>query len=146
MGRLNERIIRDELRKQAMSVPIPTDMWANISRQLDADQTPAAATPIVGVPTAPARTVAARRRSPMRHVLAASAVAGICWAVLIPLRGYIEPVQPAEVSAPAPASTLPITRTETPVDVEEIKRPRNTPPAVRTSVTPHPFAEGNTIY
>lgn len=35
--RPSDRTIRDELRREAAKVPIPDDMWQNISRQLDQD-------------------------------------------------------------------------------------------------------------
>lgn len=145
MGRLSERVIRDELRQQAMSVPVPTDMWANISRQLDADKAPVVPAAMLAAPAVASQPVAAkRRRPPMRQMLAAGAVAGICWAVLIPLRGYLEPLQTVELSAPAAATT---SRPEAPTDVEEVKRTRSNPAASRTSVHPTPWGgEGTTLY
>lgn len=105
--RLNDRSIRDELRKQAMSVPIPDDMWANISRELDRDAAKAEAKPLAASQ--------ARPRSKSLHVrqmLAIGAAAGIFWMMVIPSSAYVDrlkqpdPVPSTPVAAPAVPVTL----------------------------------------
>ncbi|MFZ5827546.1 MAG: hypothetical protein ACOY94_24860 [Bacillota bacterium] len=91
--RLNDRMIREGLRKQAMSVPVPEDMWANISRELDKDAAKAGP------------SVQARRSGPgfqVRQMLAVGAAAGIFWMMVIPSGAYVDRVQKP---APKPSAT-----------------------------------------
>jgi len=105
--RLNDRAIRAELRKQAISVPIPDDMWANISRELDKDAAKAAAK----------KTVAPKRANPtvkvpVRQVLALGAAAAVFWMVLIPSGANVDRLkQPA---TPKAAYTTPEARWDIP--------------------------------
>lgn len=112
--RLNDRMIREDLRKRAMSVPIPDDMWANISRELDRD-------------AAKTRPSLQSRRSShgfqVRQMLAIGAAAGIFWMMVIPSGAYVDRVQ-----NPAPKPTAPVsahaTADEAPWDIpteEQIK-------------------------
>lgn len=100
--RLNDRSIRDELRKQALSVPIPDDMWANISRELDHDA--------ARVKAAPAPRPAARQVSrglQIRQMLAVGAAAGIFWMMVIPSGAYVDRFQrpgPGPAASPAAAT------------------------------------------
>lgn len=70
---LDSRTLRDQLRREAAQVPIPQDMWAHISRELDRDQ---------------AREQRRRRFSGMltqwRPTIAFAAAAGIFWLSIIP--------------------------------------------------------------
>lgn len=93
--RLSDRAIREELCRQTMSVPIPDDLWANISRELDKDT--AKARPAL-------RFRASSRGVHLRQMLAIGAVAGIFWMMLIPSGAHVDRVQQP---APSPAAAPP---------------------------------------
>lgn len=67
----SDRTIRDELRREAMQVPIPDAMWDEISRRLELDR------------EQPSRVRHLTRRAvPWKPALALTAVAGCCLAAL----------------------------------------------------------------
>lgn len=97
--RLNDREIREELRSQAMSVPIPDDMWAHIQRELDRDAAQAA----TQAAPAPRVTVRSSRKPQLRQVLAIGAAAGIFWMVVIPSGRYVDRFRQPSPNAAASA-------------------------------------------
>lgn len=129
--RLNDRAIRDELRRKAMSVSIPDDMWANIRCELEKDATAAKRQPLTAVPERPRR-----RGLPLRHMLAIGAAAGIFWMMVIPSSAYVDRLkQPdAAPSSPAAATTTTTTATTEPLwDIPASERhEKEYPPSFKT--------------
>lgn len=124
--RLNDRVIREELRKQASSVPIPDDMWAHISRELEKDA--AAAQMPAPVPVRP--LIAAQRHTrsrslQLRQILAIGAAAGIFWMMLIPSSAYVDQLKQKDAPPKEPASTsataTTVTQPPTPSSAEKIQ-------------------------
>ncbi len=115
--RMNDRAIREELRKQAISVPIPDDMWANISRELDKDAAKAVR-----------RERTATVRVPVRQLLAFGAAAAVFWMVLIPSGKYVDRIkQPA---APKTIYTTTDTRWDIPTRTKVTAREPQSEPQV----------------
>lgn len=107
---LNDRGIRDELRKQAMSVPIPDDMWANISRELAKDAPKAAA-------LAPAVARVSSHLVQVRQTLAIGAVAGIFWMMVIPSGAYVDRLKQPSPSPVVASTAAALTGGDIPWDV-----------------------------
>lgn len=92
--RLTDQVIRDELRREASSVPIPTDMWEQINHQMKGGQRGAAKQLV--------------RRFPLRYTLVAGLAAGIFWLSLIPTSSLVE--RSARTPAPEAPTISPTER------------------------------------
>ncbi|MFZ5815752.1 MAG: hypothetical protein ACOY93_10680 [Bacillota bacterium] len=118
--RLNDRVIKESLRKQAMSVPVPEDMWANISRELDKD---------AARERPPVSSRAASQRMQARQMLAVAAAAGIFWMMIIPSGAYMDSLQQP---GPVPVAAIPAAgaQSETPweMSAEPVRSSSFSPP------------------
>jgi len=84
----SERALRNALHREAARVPIPQDMWENISSRLDED----------AVPAVHRRTLSGKEQ--WRPALALAVAAGFFWFALIPSLANVERVMPAESGLP----------------------------------------------
>lgn len=75
--RPSDRTIRDVLRTQAARVPVPDDMWQNISRELDKDLAKNQARPAETRPPAP-------RHYQWRPAIIFAAAAGVFYLAFVP--------------------------------------------------------------
>lgn len=122
--RPGDRTIRDELRREAAKVPIPEDMWQNISRQLDQDAT---------------RKERRRRWTALgetwRPAVVVAVAAGFFWFALIPSLPTMENMPGNNKQAPIVVPTGKIEPSSQPVrsPAREVSEPA---PAAKTSPTP----------
>jgi hypothetical protein len=87
--RPSDRTIRDVLRREAASVPIPEDLWKNISNSLDRDAARAK------------RRQLAVRQGQWRPAVVLAIAAGFFWFALIPALPNMESTFPLEASPPS---------------------------------------------
>ncbi len=88
--RPSDRTIRDVLRREAASVPIPDDMWKNISKELDRDAAVSAR-----------HKQLVRQGGQWRPALILAVAAGFFWFALIPALPNMDTTFPKETSTPA---------------------------------------------
>lgn len=122
--RRNDRAIREELRREAMSVPIPDDMWANISKELDQDLAARARSAVQARPLH-----RSTRGVQMRQMLAIGAAAGIFWMMVIPSGAYVDRLQQPAPNAAEASQHLGETPWDIPTEAQIEKPPKARPSA-----------------
>ncbi|HYF93915.1 MAG TPA: hypothetical protein VD969_17005 [Symbiobacteriaceae bacterium] len=123
--RPSDRTIRDELRREAARVPVPEDMWQNISRQLELDSERKRRRPRV------------RWLSEWRPAVILGVAAGFFWFALIPSLPNTEnmPDNTTQTAIVIPASkTEPtVTTARSTVKESDLDPPDKMSPAMGTS-------------